>query len=109
LFKKDYILFQFLNWFLRKSRYSRFNVLVSHYKIYRLANNIFINFYYYNANIEEKKYKYQVIFLAKLLKRKLIKNKFYIKNKFLNIIKKNYLVTHLQKTFLRKSKKGQSI
>ncbi len=103
MFKKDYILFQFLNFFLRKSRYSRFNVLVSHYKIFRLTNNIFINFYYYNANMEEKKYKYQVIYLAKLLKRQKRKNNFF------NVFKTSYLVTTLEKTFRRKNKNGKSI
>ncbi len=109
MFKKDYILFQFLNFFLRKSRYTRFNVLVSHYKIFRLTNNIFINFYYYNANMEEKKYKYQVLFLAKLLKIKERKNKFFTKNNLFNFLKKPFLITNLQKTFQRKNRKGQSM
>lgn len=50
LFKKDYILFHFLNWFIKKSKFIKFNLLISHYKIYRVNQKIYINLYYYNSN-----------------------------------------------------------
>ena len=65
IFKKDYILFQFLTWFTKKSKFGRFNIIISHYKIYRIKDNIFINFYYYNAGLEEKKFKFHVYFIKK--------------------------------------------
>ncbi len=70
VFKKDYILFQFLNWFTKKSKFGKFNIIISHYKVFRIYKNIFVNFYYYNAGIEEKKYKFQIFFLINLLKKK---------------------------------------
>ena len=70
LFKKDYILFEFLNWFLKKSKYGKFNLLLSHYKVYRIANNVFINFYYYNVALEEKRYDREVIYLLNLINKK---------------------------------------
>jgi hypothetical protein len=60
-------LFEFLNWFLKKSKYGKFNLLLSHYKIYRVSNNIFINFYYYNVVLEEKRYDLEVIYLLNLI------------------------------------------
>ncbi len=69
LFKKDYILFEFLNWFLKKSKYGKFNLLLSHYKVYRIANNVFINFYYYNVALEEKRYDREVIYLLNLINK----------------------------------------
>lgn len=70
VFKRDYVLFQFLNWFIRKAKFGKFNIIISHYKIFRLYQNIFINFYFYNAGLEEKKYRFQVSFLLNLLKRR---------------------------------------
>lgn len=70
LFKKDYLLFQFLNWFTKKSKFGKFNIIISHYKIYRIYKNVYINFYYYNAGLEEKKFRFQVYFLLNLLKQK---------------------------------------
>jgi hypothetical protein len=52
---------------LKKSKYGKFNLLLSHYKIYRVANNIFINFYYYNVVLEEKRYDLEVIYLLNLI------------------------------------------
>jgi hypothetical protein len=40
---------------------------LSHYKIYRVSNNIFINFYYYNVVLEEKRYDLEVIYLLNLI------------------------------------------
>lgn len=70
VFKKDYILFQFLNWFTKKSKFGKFNIIISHYKVFRIYKSIFINFYYYNAGIEEKKYRFQIFFLINLLRKK---------------------------------------
>ena len=70
VFKKDYVLFQFLNWFTKKSKFGKFNIIISHYKVFRIYKNVFINFYYYNAGIEEKKYRFQIFFLVNLLKKK---------------------------------------
>ncbi len=50
LFKKDYILFHFLNWFIKKSKFIKSNLLISHYKIYRINQKVYINLYYYNSN-----------------------------------------------------------
>lgn len=70
VFKQDYLLYQFLNWFTKKSKFGKFNIIISHYKVFRLYNNVYINFYYYNAGLEEKKYHFQVKFLLNLLKQK---------------------------------------
>jgi len=70
LFKQDYLLFQFLNWFVKKSKFGKFNIIISHYKVFRLYRKVFINFYYYNAGVEEKKYYFQVSFLIALLRKK---------------------------------------
>lgn len=67
LFKKDYLLFQFLNWFIKKSKLAKYNIIISHYKIYRLQDKVFINFYYYNAGLEEKTYHFQVLFFKNIL------------------------------------------
>lgn len=69
LFKKDYTLFHFLNWFIKRSRFLKSNVIISHYKIYRLKDNIFINFYYYSAALEERNYKVQMWLFRKLIKK----------------------------------------
>lgn len=68
LFKKDYMLFHFLNWFTKKQKFGKFNIIISHYKVFRNLNDVYINFYYYNAGLEEKKFKFQVFFLFSLLK-----------------------------------------
>ncbi len=78
IFKKDYILFQFLNWFKKRSKFLKFNLIISHYKIFKIYKSVFINLYYYHANIEEKKYHFQVIFLLRLLREK--KNYWYKRN-----------------------------
>lgn len=70
VFKRDYILFQFLNWFIRKAKFGKFNIIISHYKVFRIYQNIFVNFYFYNAGLEEKKYRFQVFFLLNLLRRR---------------------------------------
>ena len=54
LFKKDYTLFQFLNWFIKKSKFGILNIIISHYKVYRVNSNLIVNLYYYNAEFEEK-------------------------------------------------------
>lgn len=101
VFKKDYILFQFLNWFTKKSKFGKFNVIISHYKVYRIYKNIFINFYYYNAGIEEKKYRFQISFLVNLLRRK---------RKFLNKrIKQKTFVTRFKRIMYRTSPSGKQL
>lgn len=70
VFKQDFLLFQFLDWFTKKSKFGKFNIIISHYKVFRLYNKVYINFYYYNAGLEEKKYHFQVKSLVTLLKQK---------------------------------------
>ena len=53
-----------------KLKLTKSNVIISHYKIYRLQDKVYVNFYYYNAGIEEKKYRFQISFLVNLLRRK---------------------------------------
>lgn len=69
IFKKDYLLFQFLNWFIKKTKFIKFNILISHYKIYRVNNLVFINLYYYNGNIENDTYLYQIFYFNNILKK----------------------------------------
>lgn len=69
IFKKDYILFQFLTWFIKKTKFIKFNILISHYKIYRINGSVFINLYYYNGNIENDNYFYQIFYLNNILKK----------------------------------------
>ncbi len=93
LFKKDYVLFEFLDWFLKKSNFIKFSLLLSHYKIYRVSNNIFINFYYYNVLLEDEEYETEVFYLLNLLndkennisKLKKINKNYYISNDFNNL------------------------
>lgn len=85
LFKKDYILFHFLNWFIKRSRFLKSNIIISHYKIFRLNNNVFVNFYYYSAALEERNYKVQMWLFRKLLK----KTKKFKKHSFKKRFKKN--------------------
>ena len=70
VFKQDYLLFQFLNWFTKKSKFGKFNIIISHYKVFRSFDKVFVNFYYYNAGLEEKKYYFQVNSLLNLLKKR---------------------------------------
>ncbi len=60
VFKKDFTLFHFLDWFVKKPGLTKFNLLVSHYKVYRVNNYIYISFFYYNANIEGATYQYLI-------------------------------------------------
>ena len=80
VFKQDYLLFQFLDWFIKKSKFGRFNIIISHYKIYRLNNKVYINFYYYNAGLEEKTYHHQIKSLITLLEKKNKSYDYNIKN-----------------------------
>lgn len=57
IFKKDYELFTYLNWFLKKSNFHKSNILLSHYKIYRVYKRIYINLYIYDAESEGLNYK----------------------------------------------------
>lgn len=75
LFKKDYLLFHFLNWFIKKSKFLKFNILVSHYKIYRVTNRTYINLYYYNGSTEDNNYYFQVLALNNVMKKGVLKNK----------------------------------
>lgn len=56
IFKKDYLLFSFLNWFTKKSKFLKFNILMSHYKIYRINNLVYLNIYYYKDNLQPSNY-----------------------------------------------------
>lgn len=56
MFKKDYLLFQYLNWFIKKKHMLFHNFIISHYKLYKIHDKIFINLYYYTADMEEEKY-----------------------------------------------------
>jgi len=100
IFKKDYILFQFLNWFTKKSKFGKFNIIISHYKIYRIYKNVYINFYYYNAGLEEKKFRFQVYYLLNLLKQK---------NN--NILEKNISIENnvIRKIIFRRNNKGSIV
>lgn len=73
LFKKDYILFHFLNWFIKKSKFLNLNILISHYKIYRVHSKVYINLYYYNANSEENNIVYFPIYLNKIYNKNINK------------------------------------
>lgn len=77
LFKKDFILFQFLNWFTRKPKFGKFNIIISHYKVFRIFGKISINFYYYNASAEEKKRYIQLNSVINLLKNNIEVKKSY--------------------------------
>ena len=101
VFKKDYILFQFLNWFTKKSKFGKFNIIISHYKVFRIYKNVFVNFYYYNAGIEEKKYRFQIFFLINLLRKK--------KKLTSSISKPNFEVTRFKKLLLKTSLVGKQI
>ncbi len=68
IFKQDFILFQFLNWFSRKAKFGKFNIIISHYKIFRSFDKLCVNFYYYNAAAEEKKHYLQLNSLIGILK-----------------------------------------
>ena len=70
VFKQDYLLFKFLDWFTKKSKFGKFNIIISHYKVFRSFDKVFVNFYYYNAGLEEKKYYFQVNSLLNLLKKR---------------------------------------
>ena len=101
VFKKDYILFQFLNWFTKKSKFGKFNIIISHYKVFRIYKNVFVNFYYYNAGIEEKKYRFQIFFLINLLRKK---------KKLTNSnLKSNFEVTRFKKLLSKTSLGGKQI
>lgn len=97
LFKQDYLLFQFLNWFVKKSKFGKFNIIISHYKVFRLYKKVFINFYYYNAGVEEKKYYFQVSFLIALLRKKKQLKKYGINKNELQSVN-NLLVVNKQNT-----------
>lgn len=65
LFKKDFILYQYLDWFIRKKHLLFHNFIISHYKIYRIHNKIFINLYYYTAEMEEQKYHLHIKYILR--------------------------------------------
>ena len=74
LFKKDYLLFYFLNWFTKKTKFLKFNVIMSHYKIYRISKETYINLYYYNSNMYNNN---SFVFLEKIIN---INDKLELKN-----------------------------
>lgn len=74
LFKKDYLLFYFLNWFTKKTKFLKFNIVVSHYKIYKVAKKTYINLYYYNSNLYNNN---TFVFLEKIIN---INDKLELKN-----------------------------
>jgi len=49
LYQKDYLLFYYLDWFFRKTKFLKIDLLLSHYKVYRVNNKIYINLYYYKV------------------------------------------------------------
>lgn len=69
LFKKDYILFKYLDWLIKKKFFESCNFIISHYKIYRINNKIYINWFYYDSfsvlNIEYNLQKIPFFFLKK--------------------------------------------
>ena len=65
LYKNDFILFFYLNWFINKSKFLKSDILVSHYKVYKVSNKVYINLYYYDVSFETKDFKYQLIHLNK--------------------------------------------
>lgn len=69
LFKRDYLLFSFLNWFINKSKFLKFNILISHYKIYRVHNSVYVNLYYYASALENVKYDYYVNIFSSIFKK----------------------------------------
>jgi len=52
VFKKDYLLFNYFNWWFNNSEVWTTNFLYSNYKIYRIYKKIIINIYYYDANTQ---------------------------------------------------------
>ena len=48
IFKIDYILFEYLNWFIKKYKFIKLSYIISFYKIYKIHNLIYINLYFYN-------------------------------------------------------------
>jgi len=69
LYKKDYLLFYYLDWFISKSKFIRLNFLISHYKIYRTGDKVFINLYFYNGSSESKDFDSEQIEFNKILSK----------------------------------------
>lgn len=91
IFKKDYQLFTYLNWFFKKSNFEKMNILLSHYKIYRLYKRTYINLYIYDAESQN----FRLRSIGKSLNRyinKVLKKK---KKKFFNLYKFNKIATRL--------------
>jgi ribosomal protein S3 len=64
IFKRDYLLFQFLDSFAVKKQLIFRNVIISHYKVFRTHKAIFINLYYYSPDFDElrtKLYSYPIL------------------------------------------------
>lgn len=101
LYKKDYILFYFMKWFLTKANFVDFGILISHYKIYKIHNRIFINLYYYYANWEDLKYKYNLI--TPIIKNKYKLNFSNSKAEDKNVKKNIGLVKNKRRLFLLKN------
>lgn len=53
VFKRDYLLYQFLDSFAVKKQLIFRNVIISHYKIFRTHKSTFINLYYYSPDFDE--------------------------------------------------------
>lgn len=53
IFKKDYLLYQFLDSFAVQKQIIFRNVIISHYKIFRTHKSVFINLYYYSPDFDE--------------------------------------------------------
>lgn len=65
IFKKDYTLFTYLNWFIHEKDFLFNNFIVSHYKIYRVHNKNYVNLYYYVSTLEEFRYNKLCSFLLR--------------------------------------------
>ena len=69
VFKKDNLIFLLLNWFINKNKFTQFNILLSHYKLHRVNNNIYVNLYYYNSETNNLKNFYPISHVSKILKQ----------------------------------------
>lgn len=88
VFKKDYQLFTYLTWFFKKSNFEKMNIILSHYKIYRLYKRTYINLYIYNAENQNLKYRSFITIL----------------NRFISKITYNKKSYHYRKLYSKKSR-----
>ena len=87
LFKKDYILYKYLNWIMKQKTFELQNYILSHYKIYRINNKIYLNLFYYDSySMFDKTYRLPNEILSNKILHKIYKLKSYLieKIKYLN-------------------------